>query len=87
MEATKNLFEVTVTRLKILQTLIDLAYRKSGTQDPTRTQDYLLIAFNNHNTCFTWIKIVSVHSGSLFTSHTFLVLQKLLSSSAFTIDK
>ena len=32
-------------------------------------------------------KIVSVHSGSLFISDTFLILQKLLSSSAFAIDK
>ena len=31
--------------------------------------------------------MVSVHSGSLFISDIFLVLQKLLSSSAFAIDK
>ena len=37
--------------------------------------------------CFEKEVIVGVHSGFLFIADTFLVLQKLLSSSAFAIDK
>ena len=48
----------------------------------------LLTACNNYRTCFyTWTKIESNHSFSFFMLNVFLVLQKILSSSAFNNDK